>query len=97
MLITKGVSVGEIVSVRTTAGEEIVGKLSEVGTESIVLDRPRVLVPTQTGVNFVPFMFTTSSDNIPIYRHALLTAPVATDKDAADLYIQRTTGITLGK
>jgi hypothetical protein len=96
MLITKGVSVDEIVTVRTTAGEEIVGKLAEMGTDTIVLTRPRALVPTQSGVNLVPFMFTSGSDNLTIYKNALLTAPVATDKDAADLYIQRTTGIALG-
>jgi hypothetical protein len=96
MLITKGVSVDEVVTVRTTAGEEIIGKLVEIGAEYVVLNRPRALVPTQKGVDFVPFMFTTSSDNVPLSKQALLTAPLASDKEAADLYIQKTTGIALG-
>jgi len=96
MLITKGVSVDEVVTVRTTAGEEIIGKLVEIGTEYIVLNRPRALVPTQKGVDFVPFMFTTNSENVSLSKSALLTAPLASDKDAADLYVQKTTGIALG-
>lgn len=97
MLITKGVTVDEVVTIRSTAGEEIIGKLVEIGTEYIVLNRPRALVPTQKGVDFVPFIFTANSENISFLKNALLVGPIASDKDAADLYIQRTTGIALGK
>ena len=95
MLISKGASIGEIVTIRTNAGEEIVGRFDSEDEKFITLSKPRALVPTQKGVDLVPFMFTISSDTVMFAKHAVMTAPLATEKDAADLYIQRTTGISL--
>jgi len=97
MLITKGASIGEVVTIRTNAGEEIVGRFESEDAHFICLNKPRALIPTQKGVDLVPFMFTVNSNTISFAKHAIMTAPLATEKDAADLYIQRTTGIALGK
>jgi hypothetical protein len=95
MLISKGTSIGEIVTIRTNAGEEIIGRFYSEDDKFITLNKPRALIPTQKGVDLAPFMFTVSSDTVLFAKHAIMTAPLATEKDAADLYIQRTTGISL--
>jgi hypothetical protein len=95
MLINKGISVGEIVTIKTTAGEEIVAKLVEDGIMGVRVSRPLCLTATKDGIGLVPFLFTTDPDaEVTISKNAIMVlAP--TIKDAADRYIQQTTGIKL--
>jgi hypothetical protein len=95
MLINKGITPGEIVTIKTTAGEEIVAKLVEENPMTITVAKPLVLTAGQKGIALVPFLFTADPDsNITISRATIMVlAP--TIKDAADTYIQTTTGIKL--
>jgi hypothetical protein len=95
MLISKGITAGEIVTIKTTAGEEIVAKLVEDTPTGVVVKKPLCLTATKDGVGLVPFLFTTDSDiDVTINKNAVMVlAP--TMKDAADTYIQQTTGIKL--
>ena len=95
MLINKGISVGEVVTIKTTAGEEIVAKLVEENPMAITVSKPLVLTAGQKGIALVPFLFTTDPDaDVTISRSTVMVlAP--TVKDAADTYIQNTTGIKL--
>ena len=95
MLINKGITPGEIVTIKTTAGEEIVAKLVEENPMGITVAKPLVLTAGQKGIALVPFLFTTDPDaNITISNGTVMVlAP--TVKDAADTYIQNTTGIKL--
>jgi hypothetical protein len=95
MLINKGITPGEIVTIKTTAGEEIVAKLVEENPMGITVAKPLVLTASQKGIALVPFLFTTDPDaNITISKGTVMVlAP--TIKDAADTYIQNTTGIKL--
>jgi hypothetical protein len=97
MLINKGVSTDELVTIRTLSGEEIIGKLVEDNDKFISLNKPRALVATQNGAALAPFLFTTEAETVAFAKHALMTAPLPTAKDASDLYIQQTTGIALAK
>lgn len=95
MLISKGITVGEVVTIKTTAGEEIVAKLVEDGTFGVTVARPLCLTATEKGIGLVPFMFTTDPDaNVTINKNTIMVL-AATVKDAADTYIQQTTGIKL--
>ena len=95
MLINKGITPGEVVTIKTTAGEEIVAKLVEENPMGITVAKPLVLTAGQKGIALVPFLFTTDPDaNITISKGTVMVlAP--TVKDAADTYIQNTTGIKL--
>jgi hypothetical protein len=95
MLINKGITPGEIVTIKTTAGEEIVAKLVEENPMGITVAKPLVLTAGQKGIALVPFLFTTDPDaNITISKGTVMVlAP--TVKEAADTYIQNTTGIKL--
>jgi hypothetical protein len=95
MLINKGITVGEVVTIKTTAGEEIVAKLVEENPMAITVSKPLVLTAGQKGIALVPFLFTTDPDaNIQIARGTVMVlAP--SGKDASDTYIQNTTGIKL--
>ena len=62
MLINKGVTVGEVVTIKTTAGEEIVAKLVEENPTMVTVSKPLVLTAGQKGIALVPFLFTTDPD-----------------------------------
>jgi len=95
MLISKGIAEGEIVTIKTTAGEEIVAKLVEDGPLGVKVKKPLCLTATKEGVGLVPFLFTTDPDaEVTINKNTIMVL-AATIKDAADTYIQQTTGIKL--
>lgn len=95
MLINKGITPGEVVTIKTTAGEEIVAKLVEETPTGVRVHKPLCLTATKDGIGLVPFLFTTDPDaEVVINSHTVMVlAP--TIKDAADTYIQQTTGIKL--
>jgi len=95
MLISKGIAEGEIVTIKTTAGEEIVAKLVEDGVLGVRVKKPLCLTATKDGIGLVPFLFTTDPDaEVTINKNSIMVL-AATIKDAADTYIQQTTGIKL--
>ena len=94
MLITKGVAVGEIVSIKLITGEEIIAKLEEETTDHIKVNRPLTVSLGPQGLGMIPFVFLAQNDSIKLnMNHVLVLA--AAKKDAADQYIQGTTGIAL--
>jgi hypothetical protein len=95
MLINKGIAVGEVVTIKTTAGEEIVAKLVSENPMAVTVRKPLCLTATKDGIGLVPFLFTTDPDGeVNINRSAIMVlAP--TVKDAADRYTEQTTGIKL--
>ena len=95
MLINKGIATGEVVTIKTTAGEEIVAKLVDENPMQVTVNKPLVLTAGQKGIALVPFLFTVEMDtNVSISRSTIMVlAPTA--KDASDQYIQNTTGIAL--
>jgi hypothetical protein len=95
MLISKGVSAGEVVTIKTTAGEEIVAKLIEDGPLGIKVSKPLCLTATKDGIGLVPFLFTTDPNTeVTINKNSIMVMAV-TIKDAADRYTEQTTGIKL--
>jgi hypothetical protein len=95
MLIDKGVTAGEVVTIKLTSGEELVAKLDEETATHYKLSRPLVLSMGPQGIGMVPYLFTASQDKIIPLGKATVTVIVPTMKDAADQYIQSTTGIKL--
>ena len=95
MLISKGIAEGEVVTIKTTAGEEIVAKLVSDSPSHVKVRKPLCLTATKDGIGLVPFLFTTDPDaEVTINRNTIMVlAP--TIKDAADRYTEQTTGIKL--
>jgi hypothetical protein len=95
MLIDKGVTAGEVVTIKLTSGEELVAKLDSETPTHYKLARPLVLSMGPQGVGMVPYLFTVSQDKIIDLNKSTVTVCVPTMKEAADQYIQSTTGIKL--
>lgn len=95
MLIDKGVTEGEIVTIKLTSGEEILAKLVEDGPLHFKLNKPMVLSMGPQGIGMMPYLLTASVDKDIKLVRATVTVIEATDKSFADAYIQQTTGIKL--
>lgn len=95
MLIDKGVTEGEVVTLKLTSGEELIGKLLEEGPLHIKLSRPLVVGMSPQGPALMPYLFTVNPEkDVKIHRGSVVVIE-ATDKGFADQYIQSTTGIAL--
>jgi len=93
MLIDKGVSVGEVITLKLTSGEEIVAKLVEESDTFYKLSRPMVIGMGSKGPGLMPYLFTVNPQkDIKLLKNTVTVAE-ATDKEFADQFIQTTTGI----
>ncbi len=95
MLIDKGVSVGEVITLKLTSGEEIVAKLVEETDSHYKLSKPHVIGMGPQGPGLMPYLFTVSRDKEVKLNKGVVAMAEATDKQFADQFIQTTTGITL--
>jgi hypothetical protein len=95
MLIDKGVSEGEVITLKLTSGEEIVAKLVEDGAAYYKLKNPQVIGMGPKGPGLMPYLFTVNPDKEIKLLKITVTVAEATDKSFADQFIQSTTGIAL--
>ena len=93
MLIEKGVSAGDVITLKLTSGEELVARLDEETSTHYKLTKPMVIGMGQQGPGLMPYLFTVSQDRtIPLLK-STVTVVVTSDKVFADQYIQQTTNI----
>ena len=95
MLIDKGVSVGEVITLKLTSGEELVAKLVEETPTYYKLSKPMVIGMGPSGPGLMPYLFTVNPDKEVKLSKLTVTVTEATDKNFADQFIQQTTGIKL--
>jgi hypothetical protein len=95
MLIDKGVSEGEVITLKLTSGEEIVAKLVEDGAAYYKLKNPQVIGMGPKGPGLMPYLFTVDPDKEIKLSKTTVTVAEATDKSFANQFIQSTTGIAL--
>lgn len=95
MLISKGVAEGEVITIKTTAGEELLAKLVEETATGYKLSKPLCLTATQQGIGLTPYLFTTDMDTEITLSKSAIAVIAPTIKEYADTYIQQTTGIKL--
>jgi hypothetical protein len=95
MLIDKGVSEGEVITLKLTSGEELVAKLVEDGAAYYKLKNPQVIGMGPKGPGLMPYLFTVDPSKEIKLLKTTVTVAEATDKSFADQFIQSTTGIAL--
>jgi hypothetical protein len=95
MLINKGVTVGEVITLKLTSGEEIVAKLVEETDTHYKLSKPMVIGMGQKGPGLMPYLFTVSPNKDIKLLKITVTVAEATDEQFAKQFIESTTGIAL--
>jgi len=93
MLINKGISSGDVVTIKLTSGEELVAKLIDENPTHITIAKPLVLTMGQHGIGMVPYLFTVESDKYITMNRSTITVLETTEESSAKQYIKATTGI----
>jgi hypothetical protein len=95
MIIEKALTSGDTITIKTTAGEEIVARLVEEKLNVYVVSKPLAVMATPQGIGLGPLSFTVNpGTKIEINKHSILFA-AKTDSEMAKQYVSSTTGITL--
>ena len=95
MIIEKPLAAGDTVTIKTTAGEEIVARLVEARTNSYVVAKPLAVIATQQGIGLGPLAFTINPETkVEINTSAVLFV-AKTDSEMAKQYVSSTTGLQL--
>jgi hypothetical protein len=94
MLISKGFSNGDIVSLKLINGDEIIARFENESADDITIDRPLALTMSREGLGMIPWMMLGDKSAITLKKSHVF-AVVPSQKDAADQYMQGTTGIAL--
>jgi len=95
MLINKGVSAGDVITLKLTSGEEIVAKLVEDGAAYYKLKNPQVIGMGPKGPGLMPYLFTVNPDTEVKLQKSAVTVAEATDAQFAKQFLESTTGIAL--
>ena len=93
MIIDKGVSPGDVVTIKLTSGEELVASLVEEHANYIKVSRPRVLTSSQGGIGLAPYLFTVDPDKTVKIAIATVVVLEPTEKESASSYTKATTSI----
>ena len=94
MLLSKPVKIGETVSLKLITGEEIIARLEEETADAVKIYKPLMVTVGAQGLGMMPFIFLNGSDTLTIKMQHVVAMGMA-KKDAADQYVQGTTGIAL--
>jgi hypothetical protein len=86
--------IGQIVSMKLTSGDEVVGKITGQTAEGITLSKPVILAASRDGLAMVPFMMTADPDGEFLFKVNNIMCLVDTNQQVSDAYFQSVTGIT---
>ena len=79
-------SLGKVVSVKTTAGIELIATLMGFDEKSLTLtlDKPRLVVVSEDSIAVVPYTFTSKSNDVFILREQYLSVDAALENSSTD-------------
>lgn len=97
MLIDKGITPGQVVTLKTIGGEEIIAKLVEEKENTYLVNTPMMFVTSPQGLAMSPFMFSANPEKDVAVNKSSLVCISTSDPGFADTYLSSTTGITVGE
>lgn len=95
MLISKGIAVGEVITLKLTSGEELVAKLTQDTESYYKLKNTKVIGMGPSGPGLMPYLFTVHPDTEIKLLKSTVTVCEATDESFAKQFLESTTGIAL--
>lgn len=95
MLIETPYKNGDTITIKTSAGEEIVARLVEETDTTVKVHKPLAIMATQQGIGLGPFAFTLSQDADVVLNKSVILMIAKTEKEMASQYTQNTTGLAI--
>jgi len=93
MIIETPYKVNDVVSIKLSSGEELVGKLVDESGDTVTLSKPLMLSMTQKGMGLAPYMFTVDPESKISFNEKNIITLAKTMETMAKQYIQSTTGL----
>ena len=94
MIIEKPYEVNDVISIKLSSGEEVVGKLVEETSGAITLSKPLMLANTPKGMGLAPYMFTVDPEKAQLkFSDKNIITVSKTMETMSKQYIQSTTGL----
>lgn len=89
----------DVVALKVSTGEEILGRVEYSDAQSLSLSKVRVVMiqpmpDKQIGIQFMPFLASNPDATIPIYKNNIVSE-VRPSADIEKIYLQQTTTIQL--
>lgn len=94
MLIEKPIAAGDVVSLKLINGDEIIARLEADDQHGYTISRPLAITVGSQGLGMMPWLFLGNKETVTLKREHVFVM-VASKKEAADQYLQGTTGIAL--
>ena len=94
MLINKGFSSGDVVSIKLINGDEIIARFESENTDTITVSRPLALTMNGGGLGMIPWVFLGKDSAITVSKSNTFFI-VESKGEAAKQYLEGTTGIAL--
>lgn len=95
MLISKGVSAGEVITLKLTSGEELVAKLVEDTDTHYKLSHPQVIGMGPQGPGLMPYLFTVDPNRDIKLSKITVTVAEPTDAGFAKQFLESTSAIKI--
>lgn len=93
MLIDKGLSPLDIITLKLSSGEELIARLADENPTHYKVTTPLVLGDTGKGIGMYPYLITAGTDRqVPINK-SLVAVAILTDDAYADAYQKNTSSI----
>ena len=94
MLLEKPMASGDVVSLKLVNGDEIIARLESDDDKGITITKPLAITAGPQGLGMIPWVFLGEKETFTLKReHVFVMVP--SKKEAADQYMQGTTGIAL--
>lgn len=97
MLFEKKYGEGDVVTLKLSSGEEVLGKFVAEDMMSITLSKCLMIAMTAKGPAMAPILMTVDPDKDLTFNKNSITVITASDKDIAAQYTTQTTGIAIPK
>jgi len=95
MLIDVPYKHGDVVSIKLSSGEEMIGRLVEEKSDKVIIEKPRMITMMEQGLGLGPFMFSVGVDQKATISMNSVTCIAKTHVDFSKQYTEGTTGIKL--
>lgn len=94
MLLEKPITSGEVVSLKLVNGDEIIARYDSETNDEITITKPLAIHIGPQGLGMMPWLFLGQKETFNLKKnHVFVMIP--SKKEAADQYMQGTTGIAL--
>lgn len=95
MIIETPYKATDTITIRTTAGEELLARFVEENDKNIIVEKPMAVMVTQQGLGLGPFTFTVNPDSKLKLNKDTIVFIHKTDSEMAKQYVSNTSNIQM--